>query len=53
MTMDVYGHLLPSLDDENAAALDATHEASRAPDSNVVPLRPADDEEPSEAAEAR
>jgi hypothetical protein len=53
MTMDVYGHLLPSLDDENAAGLDATYEAARAPESNVVPLRPADDQEPPEAAVAR
>jgi integrase len=42
MTMDVYRHLLPSLDDALAATLDAMHEASCAPDSNFIPLRPAD-----------
>jgi hypothetical protein len=41
MTMDVYGHLVPSLDDTLAATLDAAHEAARQPDSNVVPLRSA------------
>lgn len=38
MTMDVYGHLLPSLDDALAATLDATHEAAQAPQSNVIAL---------------
>jgi hypothetical protein len=38
MTMDRYGHLLPSLDDALAATLDATHEAAAAPASNVVAL---------------
>jgi hypothetical protein len=53
MTMDVYGHLLPSLDDALAATLNDAHEAARTPENNVVPLRPADDQEPPDAAEAR
>lgn len=39
MTLDVYGHLLPSLDDDLAATLDATHAAAAAPAGNVVALR--------------
>jgi integrase len=39
MTLDVYGHLLPSLDDDLAATLDATHAAASSPAANVVALR--------------
>ncbi len=41
ITMDRYGHLLPSVDDALAGALDATHAAALAPP-NVRPIRAAE-----------
>ena len=38
VTMDVYGHLLPSLDDELAAGLEATYQA--AADARASRMRP-------------
>lgn len=50
-TADHYGHIAPALGDALADALDAAYKAE--PADNVVPLRPADDEEPPEAQQAR
>jgi hypothetical protein len=48
-TINIYGHLLPSVDEALADGLDAMHAQSE--QNNVTPLR-ADDEEPPEAVEA-
>ncbi len=39
ITMDRYGHLLPSVDDALAGALDATHAAAALPVAEVVAIR--------------
>jgi hypothetical protein len=42
MTLDRYGHLLPSLDAALADVLDAAHKTAAEQASNVVPLRAAE-----------